>query len=404
MFLNTLCAQDNILIQAPKNIKSIVLKPNKINVYHPIIKLGETIQFSFDDINSEEEIYSYKIEHCDYNWKKSDLVSSEYISGFSNDRIRDYENSFNTLQPYTHYDVKIPNSTMRIIKTGNYLISVINEEENIIFTRKFIVYQNLVDVGVSVHRSRDVSFINEKHDVQFIINHPNINIRDPYNDVKVAIYRNMDWNSVIKNIKPKYVKNGQLLYNYVSKISFWSGNEYLYFDTKEIRNATNNIQRTRLDNIFNTYLYYDEEQYNKAYSFNQDVNGSFVLRTIDSEDISLEGDYSKIHFSLESFKNIGDKNIYIYGSFNDWQISDENRMTYNSKTKLYETALLLKQGFYNYTYVTADESRNINISDIVGSFYQTENEYTVIVYYKSFGDRYFQVAGIGSGNSKKLKN
>jgi hypothetical protein len=305
---------------------------------------------------------------------------------------------------YTHYKIQIPNKDIRIKISGNYIISIIDDDDNIVFTRRFIIYQPKVDVGVSVHRSRVINFIDEKQDVEFVINHPNIIFRDPNNDIKVAIYQNNDWNSVTKNIKPKYIRNGQLLYNYVSNISYWAGNEYLYFDTKEIRNATNNIGKTRLQDIFHSYLFIDEERNNRAYSFYPDVNGNFVLRTIDTEDINLEGDYSRVHFALESFIDIGNNDIYIYGAYNDWQITDENKLTYNDQSKLYEAALLFKQGFYNYTYILADENKLIDIKAIEGSYYQTENEYTVIVYHKQFGDRYTQVIGVGSGNSKTLEN
>lgn len=397
-------AQENNIIIPPDHIKSIVLSPNRINTYAPIMKLGESFTLSFDDLEADEKLYYFKIEHCDYNWQKSNLVSTEYITGFSKDRIRNYENSFNTLLFYTHYEIQIPNKDIRIKISGNYLISILDDEDKVLFSRRFIVYQPKVDVGVTVHRSREINFINEKQDVEFVINHPNLILRDPYNDIKVAIYQNSDWNSVKLNIPPKYITNGKLLYNYVSNISFWAGNEYLYFDSKEIRNATNNISKTRLLDIFNTYLYLDEERYNRAYSFYPDVNGNFVLRTIDSDDTDLEGDYSKVHFVLESFKDIGNNDIYIYGAFNDWQITNENKLTFNNQSKLYEASLLFKQGFYNYTYVLADKNKKIDIKAIEGSYYQTENEYTVIVYYKQFGDRYTQVIGMGSANSKKLEN
>jgi len=393
----------NIIIP-PANIKSIVLKPIKPNTYAPIIQLGEKLILSFDDINEQEIIYTYKIEHCDYNWQISNLASTEYMTGYATDRIRNYENSFNTLQGYTHYQLQIPNENNRIKKTGNYLISIFDEDENIVFSRRFIIYQSNVTVGVSVHRSRTVSTIKEKQSVEFVINHQNLLLNNPKEEIKVAIYQNGDWNSVIKNIKPKYIRGKQLLYNYVDEISYWAGNEYLYFDTKEIRNATNNVAKTRMDNIFNTYLYYTEARGKKPYTFYPDVNGNFVLRTIDTDDISLEGDYSFVHFALQYLEELNQEDIYIYGSFNDWQITNENKMIYNSRTHLYEATIMLKQGFYNYTYVTANNDHKINNHAIEGSFYQTENNYTVIVYYKKFGELYDQVIGVGSASSEILKN
>lgn len=399
-----LSAQNTNTVIPPLNIKAIVLKPVKPNSYAPIIKLGEVLELTFDDINTAEIIYSYRIEHCDYNWEKSNISSTEYMTGFETDRIRNYENSFNTLQGYTHYQLKIPNQNNRIKKSGNYLISILDEDENVVFTRRFIIYQSKVNVGVTAHRSRDIANINEKQSVQFIINHQNLLLNNPNEEIKVAIYQNSDWNSVIKNLKPKYIRGSQLLYNYVDDISYWAGNEYLYFDTKDIRNATNNVAKTRLDNIFNTYLYYNEARGKKPYSFYPDVNGNFVLRTINTDDINLEGDYSFVHFALEFNQNVNKDDVYIYGAFNDWKITEENKLTYNKHTNFYENSLLLKQGFYNYTYVTVNDNFQINTHAVEGSFYQTENIYSVIVYYRKYGERYDQVIGFGSASSERLEN
>lgn len=397
-------SQEYAKITSPSYIKSIVLKPLKSNAYFAIIKLGETIKLSFDDINALEKLYSYKIEHCDYNWNISNLVSTEYLDGYAQDRIRNFENSFNTLQSYTHYQLQIPNQNIRIKISGNYVISIIDEDNNIVFTRRFIVYQPKVNVGITAHRSRDIASINEKHNVQFVINNQNLRVNNPNEEIKVALYQNGDWNSVIKNIKPKYIRGSQLLYNYVHEISYWGNNEFLYFDTKDIRNASNNIDKVRLNNIFNTFLYIDVARGKKPYLFYPDVNGNFVLRTINTDNVDIEGDYSFVHFKLAYDDNFKNDDIYIYGNFNDWQINNENKMIFNSQTNLYEATLLLKQGFYNYTYVGVGNNMKINTHEIEGSYYQTENDYTLIVYYKKFGELYDQVIGVGTINSKILQN
>ena len=404
LLINPIFSQGYPILETPNFIKSIVLKPLKLNSYAPIVQLGEKLELSFDDINAVENIYSFKIEHCDYNWNISNLAPTELIDGYAQDRIRNFENSFNTLQPYTHYQVQIPNQNLRIKISGNYVISVLDEDNNIVFIRRFIIYLPKVNVGVTAHRSRDIASINEKHNVQFVINNQNLRINNPNEEIKVTLYQNGDWNSGIRNIKPKYIRGSQLLYNYVDKISYWGNNEFLYFDTKDVRNATNNIAKVRLDNIFNTYLYGDRARGKKAYLFNPDVNGNFVLRTINSDDVDLEGDYTFVHFNLKYEENFDNDGIYIYGNFNDWQVTDENRMIYNKQTKHYEASLLLKQGFYNYTYVTVDKNHRINTHKIEGSFYQTENNYTVIVYFKKYGELYDQVIGMGTANSKILRN
>jgi len=389
----------------PNYIKSIVLKPANINSYAPIIKLGEKFTLTFDDLNADEQDYTYRIEHCNFDWKISDLNNSEFINGYAEDRIRDYENSFNTLQPYTNYTLSIPNEDTKIIISGNYLISVLNENEEIVFKRKLIVYEPKVTVGVSVYKSRDISTINSKHSVEFIINHPNLRINNPREEIKPVILQNNNWKTAIKGLKPQFYRGTQLLYKYNKETSFWAGNEFLFFDSKSIRNSTLNIANVQLGNeLYHTYLYTNEERVDLPYTLFQDVNGNFIIRTLDGENNNVDADYSWVHFSLKSLENLEGKEIYVSGTYNDWQLNNYNKLNYNSDTGLYEASLLLKQGFYNYQYITKNEKGIISNHDIDGSFYQTENDYTVLVYYKKFGSRYTSIIGVGFGNSEKINN
>jgi hypothetical protein len=281
---------------------------------------------------------------------------------------------------------------------------VLNKYDEVLFSRPFIVYDSQVDVGVSIHRNRDIASLNSKQSLQFTINHPNILINNPSQEIKVAIYQNNDWNTVIKDLKPQFYRGSQLIYKHIDKISFWAGNEFLFFDTKQIRTANNNIARVTLNDIFDTYLYLDEERLHRPYTLYPDINGNFVIRSVDGGETSTEADYTWVHFRLETFENIGQDNIYVYGNFNGWQLTEENKMSFDENLKIYTCKMLLKQGFYNYLYVTANEEEKINNHAIEGSFFQTENDYTVLVYFRPFGSRYDQVIGYGHANSENLRN
>ena len=389
----------------PDYIKSIILKPSALNTYAPIIKLGERINLSFDDLNADEHDYTYKIEHCNKDWKPSNLSESEFIKGFAEDRIRDYENSFNTLQPYTNYTLTIPNEDTRIKISGNYMLSVLNEDEELVFKRHFVVYEPKVTVGVAVYKSRDISTISTKQSVEFIINHPNYRINNPSEEIKPVLLQNNNWQTAIKGLKPQFYRGTQLLYKYNKETSFWGGNEFLYFDSKDIRSSTLNIANVELGNdLYNTYLYINEERKGLPYTLFPDINGNFIIRTINGEDSKTEADYSWVHFSLKRLNNLNEKDIYIHGAFNNWQLNNTNKLNYNEDTGLYETTILLKQGFYNYQYVTKSKNGKISNHNIDGSHYQTENDYTVLIYYTKFGSRYTQVIGVGFGNSEKINN
>ncbi len=389
----------------PDHIKTIILKPALTNTYAPIVKLGQQLLLSFDDLNADEHNYNYKIEHYTYDWKPSNIMDSEFIDGYAEDRIRSYENSFNTLQPYTNYQLSIPNESTAIKISGNYVISILNEYEETVFQRHFIVYEPKVDVGVAIYRSRDISTIQEKQSVEFLVNHPNVRINNPSKEILPIILQNNNWQTAIEGLKPQFYRGNQLLYKYNKETSFWGGNEFLYFDSKSIRNSTLNIANVELgDELYHTYLYTNEERIGQPYTLNPDINGNFIVRTLKGVDNHTDADYSWVHFSLKCLENLDDKEVFLSGNFNNWQLNDSNRLTYNIETGLYELVMLLKQGFYNYQFVTKNKEGFVSNYDIDGSHFQTDNDYTVLIYYKKFGNRYDRIIGVGYGNSEKINN
>ncbi|MFD0761789.1 DUF5103 domain-containing protein [Lutibacter aestuarii] len=396
-------SQDEII--EPNHIKTIILKPVGVNAFAPIIRLDEKIKLSFDDLNADEHDYSYKIEHCNEFWESSNLTAFEFINGYAEYRIRDYENSFNTLQPYTNYSVIFPNEHTSFKISGNYIISILDEDNKVVFNRKFVVYEPKVTVAVAVYRSRDISTIQSKQSVEFIINNPNFRINNPSAEVVPVIIQNNNWQTAIAGLKPQFYRGTQLLYKYNKETSFFGGNEFLYFDSKAIRSTTLNISNVEQgEELYHTYLYTNDERIDLPYTLFPDINGNFIIRTLNGENPQTDADYSWVHFSLKSLENLEGKEIYIQGNYNNWKLLEENKLQYNMNSGLYEATLLLKQGFYNYQYVTKSNDGSIRNHDIDGSFYQTENDYTVLVYYKKFGSRYTRVIGVGFGNSEKINN
>ncbi|WP_372801302.1 DUF5103 domain-containing protein [Lutibacter sp.] len=396
-------SQDEII--EPNHIKTIILKPVGVNAFAPIIRLDEKIKLSFDDLNADEHDYSYKIEHCNEFWESSNLTAFEFINGYAEYRIRDYENSFNTLQPYTNYSVIFPNEHTSFKISGNYIISILDEDNKVVFNRKFVVYEPKVTVAVAVYRSRDISTIQSKQSVEFIINNPNFRINNPSAEVVPVIIQNNNWQTAIAGLKPQFYRGTQLLYKYNKETSFFGGNEFLYFDSKAIRSTTLNISNVEQgEELYHTYLYTNDERIDLPYTLFPDINGNFIIRTLNGENPQTDADYTWVHFSLKSLENLEGKEIYIQGNYNNWKLLEENKLQYNMNSGLYEATLLLKQGFYNYQYVTKSNDGSIRNHDIDGSFYQTENDYTVLVYYKKFGSRYTRVIGVGFGNSEKINN
>jgi hypothetical protein len=386
-----------------QNIKSIQLRPLQENNFSSIVPLGTQLQLSFDDLDADSKEYQYKIEHMTHDWKSSRLSSSQYIDGFDQNTILNVNNSFNTFQNYTHYSVKIPNINTVITKSGNYLLSVLNYDDEVIFTRRFVLYESKTTIGVTVERSRYTKTLNTQQTIQFSVNHPNIRVNNPRQEIHVVVLKNKNWNEMISELQPTFFKPNQLLYTYTNKTNFWGGNEYLNFDNKYIRNSSLNVVRVVRKDIFHHYVYPYTYNEAKKYTYNPDINGQFVIRTLEANDSKTEADYAMMHFSLLTDEPFLDKEVFIYGAFNDFNITNENKMQYDAKEKSYKVNILLKQGFYNYTFATQQSDGSVNTHDINGSFYETENEYTVIVYYKPFGSFYERVIGIGTGFFNQLK-
>ncbi len=387
----------------PDHIKSILFKGNTEDQF-PIVELGESIHLEFDDLNATEEDYYYKIVHCNYDWTPSNLLKSQYLSGMDNLRITEYENSYNTLQAYSNYSLSIPNNNISLKISGNYVLEIYNEYNKLQFSRRFLIYKNLVNVGVMTKRTRDFNFLNEKQVVQFSIKTGNFQLINPKKEVKIALLQNYHWPSAIYNIKPQYILGKELLYKYDTETSFFGGNEFLNFDTKDLRATSTAIAKIKLEGIYNHYLHIDTERATEPYTYFPDINGNFVIATQQGEDRSREAEYTNIHFKLPYTETIGLNEVYVFGKFNNYTLSKENKMTYNNLTGNLETTIKLKQGFYNYKYALITNNGKIDLNVISGNFHFTENNYLVLVYYRNFGDQYDSLIGVGTGNSINITN
>lgn len=392
-------------INPTEEIKTISFKGNTPESQLPILKLGEHLVLEFDVLNGNEDDYYYEIKHYNYDWTPSVLVQSEYLKGFNEQRIRTWDNSINTYQIYSHYTLTIPNQqTQAITKSGNYLITIYNDDNDIEFTRKFMIYEDISNVGVAIKRSRDVSNIKEKHSVDIAINSSALRFNNPLNTVKTVIIQNNNLNSAIKNVKPQYVLGNELQYRYTEETSFYAGNEYFYFENKDLRGANSGIQFIELKDLYNSYLYRNVSRANLQYTYNPDINGNFLITALDTNNPSIGADYAQVHFTLELNKLKKGQTVHVYGNFNNYAVDESTQLTYFEDESTYEGQLLLKQGFYSYKYVVKNKDGSNDENAISGNFWQTENNYKVLVYYRDLGARYDRIIGVGEGNSVNITN
>ncbi len=398
-----LFAQVQEEVNPPENIRSVIFEGPTGDQF-PVVQLNEPIYLEFDDTTASEQDYYYKIIHCDYDWTPSQLLKSQYLTGVDNQRIIDYENSYTTLQPYSNYRLTIPNDNVRLKVSGNYVLEIYNSSYELQFSRRFVVFKDVVNVGAVVKRSRDFKFLNEKQVVQFTINAGNFRLVNPKKEVKIAIVQNYYWPTAIYNIKPQFTLGNELVYKYDQETSFYGGNEFLNFDTKDLRAPSSVISHIELTDIYQHYLFADRFRSVREYTYFPDINGDFVVRTLQGDDESREAEYTNLHFSLPYSEELNLDDVYVFGKFNNYAFTDENKMTYNEENGMMETAIKLKQGFYNYKYVVKTEEGEIDYNLISGSFHFTENTYLILVYYRDFGEIYDSIIGIGSTNSRDISN
>ncbi|WGD35368.1 type IX secretion system plug protein domain-containing protein [Olleya sp. YS] len=405
LLTTSLCFSQVEEITPPDYIKTIYFNGGTSESQLPIIQLGQPFILEFDALNGDEEDYYYEIKHYNFDWTPSILVESEYLEGFDEQRIRNYQNSFNTLQTFSHYRLTIPNQFTRSIKiTGNYTITIYDDYDDIIFSRKFMVYEQQANVGVQIRRSRDVEKIEEKQSVDITINSGQIQFVNPKETVKTVIIQNNNLKTAITNLKPQYILGNELSYRYNEASSFFGGNEFLSFENKEIRAANNGVQYIRLEDLYQTYLYTNLPRFDREYTYNPDINGNFFITALNIDKPETEADYAWVHFALDYPKLEDGESIHVFGNFNNYDIEEQTKLEYYEDEGIYSTAILLKQGFYNYKYVIVDKNGNIDEHKIGGSFWQTENNYKVLVYYRELGARYDKIIGLGEKNSVGITN
>jgi hypothetical protein len=290
--------------------------------------------------------------------------------------------------------------------SGNYIVKILNDDKEIVFTRKFILYEDLVSVPMQIKRARNVNASYKKHNIDFAIRSETITFQNSLKNVKVLLMQNGKFDNAITNIKPQYTLGNDLIYKYDAETQFWAGNEFLNFENKDIRAANNNINYIDSNGgIYNSHLYTSESRASKPYTFYPDINGSFIIKNIGAQRNEIEADYSWIFFTLSAPTYFGKKDIYVTGMFNNYEISPDYKMEYDPKKGVYEKAIMIKQGFTNYQYVLADSNGKIDEENAIdGNFFETENNYIALVYYRENNQRYDRIIGQGIASSINITN
>lgn len=385
------------------NLKTVRLYKEGNELSHPIVNLNknEKLVIDFDDLDADYKNYYFTFVHCNAEWEPTDMSPMNYIGPFQNDQIVNYDFSVNTIQKYTHYRAVFPNNNIKFKKSGNYLLTIYHENpENVVISRRFYVWEEKMTVGGTLHRSTIIDLRDSHQELDFFISYPpTYNVTNVW-EVKTVIFQNYRFDNAVTKLKPMFVNQNKLDYNYDEDNSFPGGSEFRVFDLKTIRfNSFNVAHIDWSGKQVEAWLNVDKPRSSQRYDFYNDLNGMYYIDRQEGGDPTTECDYVIVHFALDDKESRQDGSYYVYGGISDWQLKPEFRMKFNDVLLRYESAPFVKQGFYNYQYVfVPDKKKELDPTLIEGSHFETNNSYTILVYNKEPGIPYDRLVGVGFFN------
>jgi len=379
-----------------QNIQSIQLFNPQTNDETPVIKFGEQLVLSFDDLTNASEIYRYTIKHYDRNWNDDNLFFTEIANGSLNGLLDQFQYSFNTIQAYTHYKLTFPNDKIQPKISGNFELIVYKDSaDKPLFKRRFYLVEDAATVALNISRIADAKNPNVNQRVEVKATSKAGDLSSNVNSMTLNVMQNNNPNVVVNNLKPSATLGNQLLFQQMN-LTFPGNNEFYYFDNKNMNMAADMVRATELkDGVNQTYLH-PVWAFPLNYQYQPDVNGAWYYRRNDlglERNAEREADYSWVYFSLDS--DPVDKELYVLGGFNNFKPSKENQMQYDTANKKYIAKIFLKQGFYNYVLATKESDGSLNFGEVNGNFWQTENLYQAFLYYAPFGRNYDGLMGYG---------
>lgn len=367
----------------------------------PAIELGsgDELHVQFDEMSHDIKSYSYRVLHCNDNWTRSALTPVEYLQSFDNGMITNYANSLNTSYLYTHYSFYLPNDDVAFTKSGNYVVEIYEDSnpDKTVAQACFYVVEPKVKVNGTVRGNTDTELNKRMQQLDFEIALDGYAVQDANAEIKVVIRQNNRLDNEVSNIKPTYLRGDKLLYQNNRALIFEGGNEYKRFDIASRYVMSERVDRIDFDhNYYHVYLYPDKIQPYSVYQTEPDANGGYIINLQNSYfDKDTEADYFYVYFAIPRNEPFFDGQIYIGGEYNYNLLDENSRMQYDFNSGMYFKKLLLKQGGYNYQYWFLPKGQQkANVERIEGSFWQTQNQYTVYVYHRPWGGRYDMLIGV----------
>ncbi|MBT8233060.1 MAG: DUF5103 domain-containing protein [Saprospiraceae bacterium] len=388
-------------------LKTVKLSNTGNQLSFPTVDLASTskaiLHLKFDDMEGGFKPYTYKIIHCDKDWYPSDLQEIEYMDGFNNEEIENFEYSTNGYSDYTNYNLYLPNDELTWTISGNYLLVITDQDLQVpVITRRFIVSESVINIGHQSIKPRNVRNINTHQEFKLNISYENFDINQPQIELFTTMMQNDNWNSAKTNLVPTYERGQSIILDQYDYISFPALKEFRSFDIRPLSYTTEFVRSIDQDEFETTVLLDSTSiraQRNSVHEL--DANGYFIIDNERYRNPEVSSEYCNVIYNLFSNKKF-EEDLYIVGAFSDWQAKEEYKMYYDEEIKAYLGQAYFKQGYYNYMFALLDkETGNLDIDKVEGSWYETENDYFIIVYYREFGSLFDRILAVKKFNSNQ---
>ncbi len=388
-------------------VQTVLLYADDNQLNDPIIPLEDMmgrLTLSFDIIDGEGEVLNYTFIHCNHDWQPTEIQRIQYASGYESDRLDDYAFSRNTLIDYVNYQLKFPREEMMPLISGNYLLIVFGDDLNdLYFTRRFMIVDEKAHVGATVPRYPDDLTLTDTHQqLNVRVNMSNYLTGNTQLYSFLTIRQNGRWDNAAEGLKPTYVYPDYISFEHHPQTVFEGTNQFIRFNTSNFYFQSENLAHIRqTDESFEIDIATAESWAKKAYTSYEDIHGEkFIYIEDENLDNATEADYCRVNFFYKSEAPLTHEDLYIMGALNDWCFNESNKMTYDYRLHGYTCSMVLKQGYYNFMFVTLDRQTHEIMTDLTaGNHWETNNVYKLYFYFYNTLKGYDELIGYSVVNS-----
>ena len=395
------------------NIKTVKLFKSGDMYSYPVIMLNsnEQLELHFDDMDADVKYYYYSFQLCNADWKPANIQLFDYIRGFTSNRITNYRHSSLAQTRYTHYQAVLPERNGAPSKAGNYLLKVFlnDDTSKLVFTKRMLIVNTKANVSAQVLQPFNTNYFQTHQRVQVNVSTVpgQVNTFSPQ-DLKVVVLQNNIWNNASLLDRPTVFRGNYYEYSDEENTTFQSGKEWRWIDLRSLRLMSDRMTKivdNDTTNRVDVYVKPDGERRQQLYIYYRDFNGIYTVENRDNSNALWQSDYAWVHFTYVPPGNRAyeGKSVYLFGELTNYLQDDNSKMIFNEEKGVYERALYLKQGYYNYSYVTLTDKKQPGVQALYenteGNYWGTENSYMVLVYFRNFGARADELIGFTKINS-----